>query len=130
MRLLYALIAVAGTLLLGGCSVSDYAREEALPVPVPANEVRAGFQINAFLSDVADEDFESACRDHLTLELQLAFAARAGLCEEAFEDAFREGGTADEMTVLGSDRTKNGLWIRTTEGRYLMHGDRIAYFEP
>jgi hypothetical protein len=116
--------------LLTGCSASDYAREEALPVPVPANEFRAEAQINDFLSALESDDFDAACRDHLTVRLQLAFAARAGSCEEAFEDASKEGGFNGPITVLGSDKTKNGLWVRTDEGNYLMHGDRIAFFRP
>jgi hypothetical protein len=117
--------------LLAGCSFSDYAREEKLPfTSMSADEARAELQINAFLSDLADHDFESACREHLTLKLQLLFAAKVGSCEKGFEEASEEASSVDEITVLGSDATKRGLWIRTNEGRYLMQGNRIAYFEP
>jgi len=117
------------TMALSGCSVSDYAREESLPVPVSADEVRAEAKINEFLSDLADQNFGDACR-RLTTQLQLVFSAKFGSCAHGWELAAEEGGAVGEITVLGSDDTHAGLWVRTTEGSYLMHGDLIAYFKP
>lgn len=137
LRPLVLFLAVAGALLLTGCEslIQEVPEKTTGHAPAPAahpNAERAEVTINAFLSDLGDEDFRSACRDGLTLRFQLLLAAQYGSCEQLFEGIVEEGDSfngSTAVTVLDSRHTEQGLWVRTTNGRYLLQGNRIAFLK-
>ncbi|HMI80230.1 MAG TPA: hypothetical protein VK480_00425 [Solirubrobacterales bacterium] len=123
-----ALGLAGAVLILVGCSAEDYAREEALPLPRSAEEVRAERLLNEFSANLDGGDFAAACQQ-MTRVLQLRYAIQSGRrnggCESAMGTIADAGGLG-RIEVQGTDQTKRGIWADAGKAEFLIRYDRIA----
>lgn len=107
-----ALGLAGAVLLLVGCSAEDYAREEALPLPRSAEEVRAERLLNEFSDNLDSGDLAAACQQ-MTRVLQLRYAIQSGKrnggCESAMQTVADAGGLG-QIEIEGTEQTKRGVW--------------------
>lgn len=123
-----ALGLAGAVLLLAGCSVKDYAREEALPLPRSVEEVRAESLLNEFSDNLDSGDLAAACQQ-MTRVLQLRYAIQTGRrnggCESAMQTVTEAGGLG-RIEVQGTEQTKRGVWADAGQAEFLIRHDRIA----
>jgi hypothetical protein len=122
-------LGLAGTvLILAGCSAEDYAREEALPLPRSAEEVRAERLLNEFSDNLDSGDLAAACQQ-MTRVLQLRYAIQSGRrdggCESAMQ-AVTDAGGLGQIEIEGTEQTKRGVWADAGQAEFLIRHDRIA----
>lgn len=123
-----ALGLAGAVLILAGCSAEDYAREEALPLPRSAEEVRAERLLNEFSDNLDGGDLAAACQQ-MTRVLQLRYAIQSGRrrggCESAMQTVADAGGLG-QIEIEGTKKTKRGVLADAGQAEFLIRHDRIA----